>query len=325
MNNKTNSLLHKLHRHLNLNSISIIVMVFIVICLSLIVPRFLTLSNIINVLEQLTTMGFLCLGMTFVLIVGGIDLSMPAVLMASATSGALFMINGGNLFGGIIIIFLVGVFFGFVNGLAISKARMMPFIVTLSTMVVAKGFATMITDAVSLYGLPDNFLLLSRKIGIIPVPVIIFFLFAFIAHIILTKTKYGRIYYMIGLNNKAATISGIQTAKYIGITYIISSILSAVAGIFLIAKTNMAGASLIGDTMIMDTVGAAIIGGASLSGGKGSILGSFCGALFITLISNFINLMNIDYYTGMIIKGGLIMLAIGLDRLRSRYLFKGGN
>jgi ribose/xylose/arabinose/galactoside ABC-type transport system permease subunit len=292
-----------------------------VLIMAVSVPRFSRLGNIINVVDQLTTMGFLCLGITCVLIVGGIDLSIPSVLMASATTGAMFMINGGSIFLGIIIILGISILLGLINGIAIAKAGMVPFIVTLSTMVVAKGFATMITNGISLFGLPENFLKLNSKIGIIPIQIIIFFVFVAFFHVFLTKTKSGRIFFMIGLNSEAARVSGIPVSKYIILAYIISSIMAGIAGILLVARTDMAGASLVGDTVIMDTISAAVIGGASLKGGRGSALGSVLGALFITLISNFINLMNITYYTGMIIKGTFIVLVIGLDLIRTKQFY----
>ena len=292
--------------------------VIFVMILSAAVPNFLSLNNIINVLEQLTTVGMLCLGMTFILIIGGIDLSMPTVLMAATIPGALFMSKTGNVFIGILIIFGVGAVFGMINGVAVAKARMIPFIVTLSTQIIANGFAVMITNSKSVFGLPDVFLFLGIKIGIVPISIPIFFIMAVISHIILKKTKYGRIFYMIGQNEETARVSGIRTDRYIFCTYIIAGIYACMAGILLAARTNMAGATMVGNTMLTDTISAAVIGGASLSGGKGNILGSVLGALFITVISNFINLMGYTYYVGLIIKGVLIVIIIALDRLRNR-------
>ena len=123
---------------------------------------------------------------------------------------------------------------------------------------------------------------------------------------------------MIGQNEETAKVSGVQTDRYMLSAYVLSSLCACVAGILLAARTNMAGATMVGSTMIMDTVSAAVIGGASLSGGKGNITGSVLGALFITLISNFINLMGISYYVGLIVKGVLIILIIMLDRLRTK-------
>ncbi len=301
-----------------LDLITLLAAVIFVIILSAAVPNFLSLNNVINVLEQLTTIGMLCLGMTFILIIGGIDLSMPAVLMAATVPGAMIMSKTGNVLVGVVIILGVGIIFGMINGIAIAKARMIPFIVTLSTQIIANGFAVMITNSKSVFGLPDVFLFLGIKIGIVPISIPIFFIIAVISHIILAKTKYGRIFYMIGQNENTARISGIRTDLYIFCTYIIASIYACIAGILLAARTNMAGATMVGNTMLTDTISAAVIGGASLSGGKGNIFGSVLGALFITVISNFINLMGYSYYVGLIIKGVLIVIIIALDRLRNR-------
>ena len=305
-------------RKRTLDAVTAIAAIIFVIILSIAVPNFLTINNIVNVLEQLTTIGMLCLGMTFILIIGGIDLSMPAVLMAATIPGAMFMSKTGNVFVGIIIIFGVGTIFGMINGVAIAKAKMIPFIVTLSTQIIANGFAVMITNSKSVFGLPDIFLFLGIKVGIVPISIPIFFVIAIISHIILSKTKYGRIFYMIGQNEKTARVSGIRTDLYVFCTYVIASIYACLAGILLAARTNMAGATMVGNTMLTDTISAAVIGGASLSGGKGNILGSVLGALFITVISNFINLMGYSYYVGLIIKGILIVVIIALDRLRNR-------
>lgn len=304
-------------RQKTVNVLTGTIAVILIIVLSLAVPSFMTVNNIINVLEQLTTVGILCLGMTCILIIGGIDLSMPSVLMASATTGALFMANGGNVLIGIIIIFAVGIICGLINGIAVSKAKMIPFIVTLSMQIIAEGYTVMITNSKSVFGLPQTIRILGRKLGIIPVSIPIFFICAILTHIFLKKMKYGRVLYMIGQNEETAKVSGINTSKYVCATYMLAGIFAAIAGILLAARTNMAGATMVGDTMLMDTISAAVIGGASLNGGKGNIVGSILGALFITLISNFINLMGISYYIGLAIKGLLIVLVIALDRLRS--------
>lgn len=300
------------------NALTALLGVAVFLFLALGVPSFLSVGNIINVLEQLTTMGTLCLGMTCVLIVGGIDLSMPSVLIASTTAGTLFMSRTGNWVVGILIALAVAVLFGAINGLSIAKAKMIPFIVTLSTQIVAAGFAVMVAQSKSVFGMPDAFLALGINLGIVPLSIPIFFLCAVVMHIFLKKTRQGRIFYMIGQNERTARVSGIRTDRYVFGAYIISALFACLAGLLLAARTNMAGSTMVGDTMIMDTVSSAVIGGASLNGGQGNIIGSVLGALFITLISNFINLMGISPYTGMIIKGSLIVAIIALDRLRSK-------
>lgn len=315
---KMRSNMSNLSRKKMVNLVTLSAAAVLIVLLAVLVPNFLSINNIINVLEQLTTMGMLCLGMTFILIIGGIDLSMPAVLMAATVTGAIAMAKGWNFLIGILIIFAVGAVFGCINGLAISKAKMIPFIVTLSTQIIANGFAVMVTNSKSIFGLPKPFLVLGMKLGIVPIAIPIFFAVALISHFFLSKTKIGRIFYMIGQNEQTAKVSGIPTDKYKFTAYILASFYAGLAGILLAARTNMAGATMVGNTMLTDTISAAVIGGASLSGGKGNILGSVLGALFITLISNFINLMGLSYYVGLIIKGVLIIAIIALDRLRNQ-------
>ena len=287
----------------------------LIICLT--IPTFRQISNIANIFEQLTTLGFLTLSMTLVLIVGGIDLSLPNVLASSAVVGATYLSHGGSAVAGCLIMLGVSLVFGVVNGLAIARGNMIPFIVTLSTMSVAEGFAVQYCNATSINGLPASFLSLGAKIGIIPVSVLIFLVIAAAAAIFLTRTRFGRWYYMIGTNEETARICGVPIVRAKFSAYVISSLLAGVAAIILTARLNAATSSMVGDTMTTDAISAAIIGGASLSGGKGGMAGAVAGALFITIISNVLNLLGVSYYIGLIVKGVIIALVIAIDVIRS--------
>lgn len=291
------------------------IMLLLVICLA--VPTFRQINNIANIFEQLTTLGFLTLSMTLVLIVGGIDLSLPNVLASAAVVGATYLAKGGSAIVGCLIMLGISLIFGIVNGLAVAKGNMIPFIVTLSTMSVAEGFAVQYCNATSINGLPESFLKIGAKLGILPVSVIIFLIIAVIAALFLTKTRFGRWYYMIGTNEETARICGIPIVGVKFSAYVISSLLAGIAAIILTARLNAATSSMVGDTMTTDAISAAIIGGASLSGGKGGMAGAVVGALFITIISNVLNLLGISYYIGMIIKGCIIALVIAIDVIRS--------
>ena len=287
----------------------------LIICLT--IPTFRQISNIANIFEQLTTLGFLTLSMTLVLIVGGIDLSLPNVLASSAVVGATYLSHGGSAVAGCLIMLGVSLVFGVVNGLAIARGNMIPFIVTLSTMSVAEGFAVQYCNATSINGLPASFLSLGAKIGIIPVSVLIFLVIAAAAAIFLPRTRFGRWYYMIGTNEETARICGVPIVRAKFSAYVISSLLAGVAAIILTARLNAATSSMVGDTMTTDAISAAIIGGASLSGGKGGMAGAVAGALFITIISNVLNLLGVSYYIGLIVKGVIIALVIAIDVIRS--------
>ena len=281
----------------------------VLVCVA--IPAFRQVSNIINVFEQLTTLGFLTLAMTLVLIVGGIDLSLPFVLASAAVVGATGLANGGSVVQGCLTMLGVSLVFGVINGLAVAKGRMIPF------MSVAEGFAVQYCSATSINGLPPAFLAIGAKIGILPVSVIVFLMIAVIASLFLARTRFGRWYYMIGTNEETARICGVPIVGAKFSAYVISSLLAGLAAIILTARLNAAASSMVGDTMTTDAISAAIIGGASLKGGRGGMLGAVLGALFITIISNVLNLLGISYYIGMVVKGVMIVLVIAIDVFRS--------
>lgn len=300
------------------NFITAVVAVLFVLILSVTVPKFFDVQNFANILEQISTVGFLALGMTCVMIVGGIDLSMSTVLASAAVVGATYMSKGGDTVVACLIMIGIGVGFGCINGLAVAKAKMIPFIVTLSTMMLANGFAILFTQAQSVYGLSEGFLKMGGSIGIVPIPGLIFIVFAVIIGIFLKRTKYGRWYYMVGMNENTARVSGIPTVAAKFSAYAVSGLMAGLAAITLTARLNSATTSMVGDTTTMDAIASCVIGGASLNGGKGSVIGTVLGVIFITIVGNCINLLKLSYYIGMMVKGIIIVIVIGIDVLRSR-------
>lgn len=305
-------------RKTRVNFVVGVIAVLILIVLSFTVKNFFSLQNIVNVLEQVSSIGFFALGLTCVLIVGGIDLSVPGIIMAAACLGGSFMMSGGNWIIATLLMLAVGAVFGIINGLAVAKGKMIPFIVTLSTLVLSQGIAEYLSASKTIYGLPDAFFIFNTKIGIVPIGIIVFILFAVIISIFLTRTKTGRCFYMVGENIETARVSGIKTSKITFIAYLISGLLAGVGAVFLTARLGSATATMVGDTVTNDTIASCIIGGASLNGGQGNILGSVLGLIFITIIANCFNLLGISYYVGMAIKGLIIALVIYIDVLRSR-------
>ena len=300
------------------NTIVAILSVIIMIILALCVPNFFNLQNMVNIFEQVSSVGFYVLGLTCVMIVGGIDLSVPGIIMTAACLGGTFMVDGGNFILATLMMLVVGLFFGFINGLAIAKAKMIPFIVTLSTLVLTDGLASYLSAAQTVYGFPEEFFIFNAKIGIIPVGIFVFIICAIIISVFLTKTKPGRWYYMIGENIDTAQVSGIPATKVMLSAYVLSGFLAGIGSIFLTARVGSATATMVGETVTTDIIASCVIGGASLKGGQGSILGSVLGLIFITIIGNCINLLGISYYIGMVIKGIIIAVVIGIDVLRSR-------
>tara|TARA_Y100000590_G_scaffold455276_1_gene603614 strand:- start:166 stop:1146 length:981 start_codon:yes stop_codon:yes gene_type:complete len=290
------------------------------IIFSVTVPNFSDIRNILNIFEQLGILGFLAIGMTFVMIAGGIDLSSYTVVSASAVVGATIMVATDNVFFGCGLMIIVSVFFGTLNGFAIAYLRMIPFIVTLSTMVLAQGFAIWFTKAQSIYGLPDIFIEIfsGRLFNFIPVPAILILIVAIICAFVLAKTLYGRWLYLTGENEKTAEVSNINTQFAKFTTYIISGLMAGITAIVLSAVVETSTTSLVRDERLMDVIAATVIGGASLKGGSGSVIGTMFGLLFITMLGNVFNLLGVSPFLAMIIKGSVLVAVIGLDVLRTR-------
>ena len=284
------------------------------------VPHFADLRNLLNIFEQLGMLGFLAVGMTFVMIAGGIDLSCYTVVSAAAVVGATAMVDTESAMLGGSLMLLIGLAFGAANGVAIAYLRMIPFIVTLSTMVLAQGFAIWYTQAQSVYGLPDDFIdmVSGRLFGILPVPGLIIVLVALIAGTALSRSLYGRRVYLTGANPQTAQISGIDIRRTTLSTYIVSGLMAGITAIVLTAIVGASTTSMVRDERLMDVIAATVIGGASLKGGRGSILGTMLGLLFITMLGNVFNLLGISPFIAMVIKGLVLVAVIGLDVMRSR-------
>jgi ribose transport system permease protein len=290
----------------------------LILCLA--VPDFLQTRNILNVLSQLSMLGFMAIGMTYVMVAGGIDLSMYTVVSAASVVGASAMVAGYPSVVGCVLMLLVGTCFGAINGVAIALGRMIPFIVTLSTMVLAQGFAVWYTQAQSISGLPDDYVdgIAGKLFGLVPIPAVIILLVALALGIVLSKTQYGRWLYLIGNNELAAEISGVPVRAVKVSVYVMTGVLAGVTAIVLTAVVGTATTAMVRDERLMDVIATAVIGGASLRGGSGSVLGTMCGLLFLTVLGNSFNLLGVSPFFAMMIKGVVLVIAIGLDVLRAR-------
>ncbi len=287
---------------------------------SLTVPHFADLRNVLNLFEQLGVLGFLAIGMTFVMVAGGIDLSCYTVVSAAAVVGATAMVDTESALLGCSLMLLVGLGFGAANGVAIAYGRMIPFIVTLSTMVLAQGFAIWYTQAQSVYGLPDGYidLISGRLFGVIPVPALLILAVAMITGLMLAKTQYGRWIYLTGANELTARVSGIDIRRTKFGTYVLSGLMAGVTAIVLTAIVGASTTSMVRDERLMDVIAATVIGGASLKGGSGSVVGTMFGLLFITILGNVFNLLGVSPFIAMVIKGLVLVAVIGLDVIRKR-------
>lgn len=290
---------------------------FLLICLvlSLATPGFFSLQNITIILRQVSINGILAIGVTFVIISGGIDLSLGSVVAFTGVMAALFAQPGEYpLVAALAVAILAGLGIGGLNGLAVTRGRVAPFIVTLGMMTIARGLALVASGGRPVTNLSDGFNYIGggSLLGV-PVPVLIFGLIILLSAFVLNKTRLGRYMYAVGGNEKAAYAAGVRVNTVKVLSYMICSGLAAVAGIVLASRITT-GQPNAGVAYELDAIAAVVIGGTSLSGGTGSIGGTVLGVLLIGVINNGLDLLNISSYYQQIIKGAIIVAAALIDR-----------
>lgn len=294
-----------------------LVVVFIV--LSFISPVFLTLNNLTNIIEQTTVTAIIAIGMTFVIITAGIDLSVGSTAAIAGVIGVSLIVNQGISWPlAVILGTLVGGAVGLGNGLLITVANLNPFIATLGMMSVIRGLDYISTNGQVVFGVPDAFGVLgSGNIAGIPVPLILLVIIAVLAHLLLSRTRLGRYTCAIGSNREAALLSGIPVRNYLIAVYIILGLLAGFGG--MIASSRVySGQPNFGLGLELDVIAAAVIGGASLFGGQGTILGTLIGAFLIALIRNGSVLLDVNTFYQQVIIGAVIWLAVFWDQFRRR-------
>jgi ribose transport system permease protein len=288
----------------------------LIIIVSVLNPSFLEPLNILNLLRQVSINALIAFGMTFVILTGGIDLSVGSILALSSALTAGMIVSGMDPILAIIIGCLLGGVMGMVNGLLITKGKMAPFIATLATMTLFRGLTLVYTEGNPITGLGDNYLfqLFGRGYFLgIPVPAITIVLVFAILYVILHKTPFGRQTYAIGGNEKAAFISGIKVPRVKVLIYGISGLLAALAGAILTSRLNSAQPTA-GTSYELDAIAAVVLGGTSLNGGKGRIFGTLIGVLIIGVLNNGLNLLGVSSFYQMVVKGIVIIIAVLLDR-----------
>jgi ribose/xylose/arabinose/galactoside ABC-type transport system permease subunit len=278
-------------------------------------PRFLSLKNIFNILRQVAIVGICSVGMTFVILTSGMDLSVGSVIGVSAVAGALMMSRGFPPFAATFVCLAVGVFSGFINAVFINTIQIAPIIMTLGVMTALRGAAYIICGGYPVYGIPQSFLLLGQGyVGVVPVPVIIMVIVFLGGYFILNKTAFGRSVYGIGGNREASRLSGINVKKDIYIIYMMAGALYALAGLILLARVN-SGQPKAGDGYEMDVITACILGGISVSGGEGRITGVIVGVLMMGTLTNGMILMNVPEFWQWVVKGSVLIIAVTIDQL----------
>jgi ribose transport system permease protein len=282
-------------------------------------PAFLEPANLMNLLRQISINGLIAFGMTFVILTGGIDLSVGSTLALTSALAAGMMVAGVDPILTIFIAVLIGAILGAVNGLFIAKGKMAPFIVTLATMTIYRGLTLLYTEGKPITGFGDSyaFQLFGKGYFLgIPVPAVTMIIVFVVLWFMLHKMSFGRKTYAIGGNEKAALISGIRVDRVKVMIYSISGMMAALAGMILTSRLGSAQPTA-GQTYEMDAIAAVVIGGTSLAGGKGRIAGTFIGVLIIGILNNGMNLLGISAFYQQVVKGVVILIAVLLDRKRS--------
>lgn len=304
-----------------------IALALLVIVISCISPEFRTGSNLLNLLRQASFNGLIAFGMTCVILSDGIDLSVGSTFALSAIICAELLVKGVPSYIAILIALVVGVLLGCVSGILVTKGRLQPFIATLITMTAYRGLALIITDGKPISRLAEvakgsfffklfgkGNVLYFNKISV-PIPAYIFVIALLIFWYVLSKTTFGRKIYATGSNDKCAKLVGVDVHKIRISVYAISGFTSALAGIIMISRVNSAQPTL-GTGYELDAIAAVALGGTSMSGGRGKIIGTFVGVLIIAVLNNGLNILGVSTYYQEVIKAAVILVAVLSDRKR---------
>jgi ribose/xylose/arabinose/galactoside ABC-type transport system permease subunit len=276
-------------------------------------PHFLTVSNLLNVLEQTALNAVVAVGMTFVIISGGIDLSVGSVLAFAGVTLGLALDAGVPTPVAVVLALAVGLSCGLANGVLITFGRLPPFIATLGMMSVARGGALMMAEGRPISGFSEGFrALATERILMVPAPVVITALIYAVAHFVLGRTVFGRATYAIGGNEEAARLSGVQVRFHKTTIYGVAGLMSAAAAVVLTARLNSAQPTA-GIMYELDAIAATVIGGSSLLGGEGSLIGTLIGALIMGVLRNGLNLLNVSSFVQQVVIGVVIIGAVLVD------------
>lgn len=291
-----------------------LVFVLIFLLLAILNKSFLTVTNLINILKQTSTVSVVAIGMTFTLICGGLDLSAGSVIALAAVCSAKFGLPGAApLIVPLVVAIGIGVVCGFINGLFVAKGGVPAFIATLGMSQAARGMALLVTNAMPIFGLSPQYVYLgSGKIGNVPVLAIVMLVILALATIVLEMTRFGRHIYAIGGNETSAHISGINVVRVKMACYMIMGALTGFCGILLAGRLQT-GTPTMAEGYELDAIAGAVIGGVSSSGGVGKVYGAVVGSLLLTMIANGLDLLNVSAYYQQIVKGAIIVFAVLID------------
>lgn len=282
-------------------------------------PTFFRLNNLVNILVQASTLAVLAIGMSMVMIGGGIDLSLPFNAALSAVLGAMYMRATGDAAVGPLIMIAAGMSIGAFNGIAVCYLGMIPFVVTLAMMTVTNGAAVWLTGSISIADVPDVFVdpFFARYFGL-PLSVIIAAVTAGLGIMLMSATVFGRWLYAVGINSRAATVARIPGARVIALSYVLAGLMAGIAAIMLTGRLASASSNLASPSMVLDVISACVVGGISIYGGSGKVWGAVLGALFITLLNNALNAAEVSLYVNQMIRGAIIVGFVAIDRFGAR-------
>ncbi len=297
-------------------------LIVLVLAVSVMNMSFLAPSNLLNLLRQVSINALIAFGMTFVILTGGIDLSVGSILALSGAISAYMVQAGVPTVLAITIGMITGALFGLINGILIAYGKAAPFIATLATMTIFRGATYVFTNGNPITGDKINSSFLFQFMGRgylfgIPFPIIIMIIAFAILYMVLHKTTFGRKTYALGGNEEAAYVAGVNTKRVTMIIYTLSGLMASVAGVILTSRLSSAQPDA-GTSYEMDAIAAVVLGGTSLAGGKGRIFGTLIGALIIGTLNNGMNLLGISSFYQQIVKGIVIIVAVLLDRRESK-------
>lgn len=291
-----------------------VVLLLLIVFFGVTSKAFLVPSNLFNVARQVSMLGIAAVGMAFVLLLGGIDLSIGSQITLVNIVAAWLMVNAQlHPIMASLIAILMSTSIGFLNGWIIANIKMPPLIVTLSTMTIIEGVAYIICRGIPIFGFPKSFSALGQGyVGPIPIPVIIMVVILLLGSFVLNKTYFGRYFYAVGGNEEAAKLSGIHVNRVKYLVYSLSGLFAGIAGIVMLSRTN-SGQVLAGKGFEFDVLTAVVLGGVSVSGGFGKISNVVAGVLILGVLSNGLVLLDVSQYVQMVTKGLVLLLAVAFD------------
>ena len=306
-----------LGKHQVLSMLLILILTWIV--LAFLSPYFFTVRNLFEITLQSSVFAIIAAGETFVIVSGGIDLSVGSVFAFSAIVGGIFFGATGSVFLAVVTSLATGIAAGIVSGLFISRLNVPPFVATLGMMGIARGAALIAVNGIPIYGLSPTYTWIGQGqvAGLIPVPTVIMVVVFVLAYLVINYTRFGRFTYAIGSNRESAHLSGVNVAGVTVGIYALSGMTAALAGIIESARLGTVQPAG-GDGYELLAIGAVVIGGTSLFGGEGNIIGTLIGALLVTTIRNGLNILGVYAFWQYVVNGLIIILAVAVDQVKNR-------